>query len=93
MPTFTLKKLFASVTMVCFGAAVIAILRQQAIHGAEIHPAVFVPAWFGGGALIGAGAMLPLGRWWLGIVTVWLIQILSRQFVLGGNYYIFGGTW
>lgn len=63
-----------------------ALYREATIPGSVVLPVVFFPVWLGGGALIGVGLSRPFGRWRLGIVVVWALQTMVRQFVFGPNY-------
>jgi hypothetical protein len=77
MPRFSLKRLFASITLISIGIALlVAIPRFRILISNE--PGNFVygddmriagPLWFAGGAAIGAGIMVPYKR------TLWGVKM------------------
>ena len=78
MKQFTLRRLFAAVTLIALGVAALALVLRTntAVVGEDyIGNRLAFPLWIGGGSLIGAGIFMPFHKTWLGLIIGLLIQI------------------
>jgi hypothetical protein len=73
MPRFSLKRLFASITLIAIGVAMIAAVFQHREIFEWYTALLFVVA---GGGTIGAGLFNPFRRPWLG-VAIGILAVLA----------------
>lgn len=75
MPRYSLKRLFASTTLIATGlASVIVVYTSVFEKGMELNPWVLLLLWFGGGMMIGAGAFVPFRMTLSGIAFGFIVQ-------------------
>jgi hypothetical protein len=94
MPRFSLKTLLISTALISVGLGVIIVTFSSPppkSFGNVALAAYSLSHWFGGGALIGAGVMLPWNKPWLGVALSVPIQIILF-FVLAFLAVWFGGV-
>jgi hypothetical protein len=82
----TMRQAFMSFLLIAVGIAVLTrLVREIDAPDSVVLPVVLFPAWFGGGALIGAGLSHLKSRWWIGAVLSIPVQF-ALLFVLGSVF-------
>ena len=66
IPQFTLKELFAAMGLIAAGLSMVTLGRSPMLSGERWWAIVPLGLWYVGGAFLGAGAMTPLKKPWLG---------------------------
>lgn len=79
---FSLKQIFVSTTLIAIGLASLLWASQLDIH----TPKAFwnaAPLWFGGGMIVGVGALAPFELKRMGAIIGFLVQIVLSVMYLG----------
>ena len=85
MPRFTVKDLLIATTFIAIGAGVLVFLNQNSraiFDWGGMGTVLFL--WYGGGALIGTGLLMPVKRPWTGVITAFVLQTLLVFFGRSG---------
>ena len=78
MPRFSIKDLIVSTTLVAagFAAALSPFRFNFEVDGRAIWP-LLLSLWFGGCMMVGAGAMYPFKRAWIGALLGFLVALIG----------------
>jgi hypothetical protein len=82
-PRYSLVDIALSMALIAIGAASVVYVLNTARPSAG--PIVFLTAWLGGGALIGAGIFHLVLRWWVGVVLGVFVQWMIAVFMLANS--------
>jgi hypothetical protein len=82
MPTFSLRRLFASITLIAIGCAIDSALCRNVL-GLAMHKDLAFVLWAIPGALIGAGILLPFRLLHVGAVVGTIVRLAVAGLALG----------
>jgi hypothetical protein len=75
VPRYSLKRLFASTTLIAVGLACVIVAYRSLIEEKQIDRLSIV-LWIGGGVMIGAGALIPFRMTLFGVAIGFVVQLL-----------------
>lgn len=86
MPRFSLKRMFASTSLVAAGLAVVIEVYRSVWEGdPELADGLPLALWVGGGMMIGAGALVPIKITLCGMLIGLIVQLLL---LVAANFYV-----